>query len=639
MKDASIRYISVKEAAVILNLSSRRIVGLCHNGKLDGAVKERSGWMIPELSVQEYHGKSANSISPQRAKRNTYPLPCAVGRTSYIDIVTECYYVDKTLLIKDLIDSHNMVTLFARPRRFGKTMAMDMLKVFFEKSDTDNSIYFRDKKIWHCGKKYRSYLGAYPVISLSFKDVKYADWQQTMESISLVLKDEYKRHKELISSPALDEDDKDYIARLLAGRLSEVEYSRSLLTLCRMLSIHYAAKVVILIDEYDTPIQTGFSHGFYQEVISFMRTFLSGGLKDNSYLAFGVLTGILRVSKEDLFSGLNNPTVNTVLDQKFSSYFGFTAEEVNEMAKYYNGTNHLPEIVKWYDGYHFGKTDIYNPWSVVNYFSNGMQARAYWANTSSNEIIKEILQSLNPAVISRLINVLQGDPIQATLNLEVVYPQITDNADTIFSFLLLAGYLSPTSPYEETEFGTLITLRLPNMEVRRVYNAEILSWIRSSVSDGCVSEIEKAIYANDSKRLESAIRQYLISTVSAFDGAAEGFYHGMMLGLVACLSSKYFIRSNRESGNGRFDLQLEPKQKGIPPIIMEFKAAPAENKNSLSKLADQAVEQIKSKKYEQELFERGFDSITMYGIAFSGKNVEVSSVNQCLSSADLSQKE
>ena len=610
-------YIGTAKVAAMLHMTTRRVVGLCHEGKLIGAIQDGRNWKIPEESVRAYMGDLGIGDSL---------LPCAVGNTSYVEISSECYYVDKTLLIRDLIDDHNKVTLFTRPRRFGKTLAINMLKTFFEKANEDTSRYFVDKKIWTCGQRYQSLQGTYPVITLTFKDVKFDNWQDSLEAIRLVLKDEFKRHSELSASNALGTDDKDYLARMEKGTLTDVEYSRALLNLTRMLAAHHGRNVVILIDEYDTPIQQGYTGGFYQDVIAFMRNFLSGGLKDNPSLAFGVLTGIMRVSKENLFSGLNNLTVNTVLDDKYSSYFGFTGDEVKEMADYYSKSDGMQEIRKWYDGYRFGNSEIYNPWSVTSYFANNGQAKAFWANTSDNEIIREVLQELTPEVSDELTRIMQDEEIHAALNMEVVYPKIADGVDTIFSFLLLAGYLTLSSAPEETEYGTFATLKIPNMEIRRVYNTEVLGWMRTRSSGGVISDIEKAIYLGDGKRLEKALRNYMISCISSFDGASEGFYHGMVLGLVASLSSRYHIRSNRESGDGRFDLQMEPKEKMLPGIIMEFKSVPASEKKDLSVIAEEAIAQIDRQNYTQELEERGVRKIVKYGIAFSGKFVEVKTV-------------
>lgn len=612
---ADIRYISTKKAAEMLKLSVRRVVGLCNDCKLDGALRIGRGWKIPEEAVYTYMGGENLKLSEEKI------LSPAIGSTSYIDIVQNRYYVDKTLLIRDLIDDQVPVILFTRPRRFGKTLSIDMLKTFLEKTNEDTSVYFKDKKIWACGEKYQKLQGVFPVISITFKDVKFLDWNSTFAAIKNVIRNEFMRHEELLTSECLNLVERNYLEKMQSDELSEVEYTWSLLNLSRMLEKHHHSKVVILIDEYDTPIQQGHSRNFYHEMITFMRNFMSGGLKDNASLAFGVLTGILRISKENLFSGLNNLIVNTVLDEKYSQHFGFTAEEVKAMADYYGQAKKTEELREWYDGYRFGSTEIYNPWSIANYFYNNCQAKPYWINTSDNEIIREIMESLTPEIAERLFALVQGETVQTSLDMDVIYPRITDGTDTIFSFLLVAGYLRPVSDAVETDFGTFIELELPNREIRRVYNSEILSWLRGTVDGNVMAGLENALYMGDGKKLQESLRKYMVTCISCFDGAAEGFYHGMMLGLAAGMSSRYYIRSNRESGEGRFDLTLEPKVHSMPGIIMEFKAekSPA----TLATSAEEALKQINEKHYDTEMLDRGIDDIVKYGIAFAGKEVEI----------------
>ena len=610
------KYISTKEAAKILGLSTRRVVGMCNEGDFVDAIKDGRQWRISEEQVYDRIYSVGASGDVGGATR-----PCAIGNTSYIDVVKTSYYVDKTLLIRDLIDDQVPVLLFTRPRRFGKTLALDMIKSYFEKTETDTSVYFRNKKIWTCGEKYRRLQGAFPVISITFKDAKFSDWESTYEAIKYIIRDEFMRHDELFVSTSLNLAEKDYLLKLQADQLNEVEYTRALLNLSRMLEKHHQSKVIVLVDEYDVPIQQGHSRKFYNEVIDFMRNLLSGGLKDNSSLALGVLTGILRVSKENLFSGLNNIVVNTVLDEKYSEYFGFTEDEVRRMAEYYGKSDKLEEIAEWYDGYRFGNQEIYNPWSVATYFYNKCQARPYWINTSENEIIREILSPLTPEIADNLVSILQGKPVQASLNMDVIYPRINDGVDTIFSFLLVAGYLKTTSKVAETEIGTFAELALPNREINRVYNTEIISWMKENLDGNVVSDLEKALYNRDSIKVKESLRNFMITCISSFDGAAEGFYHGMMLGLVAGMSSRYYVRSNRESGEGRLGLVLEPKLKNLPGIIMEFKAV--KDEGSLAKAAEKALAQIDAKNYDADLQDRGINDIAKYGIAFAGKKVEI----------------
>ena len=610
------KYISTNEAAKILGLSTRRVVGMCNEGDFVDAIKDGRQWRISEEQVYDRIYSVGASGDVGGATR-----PCAIGNTSYIDVVKTSYYVDKTLLIRDLIDDQVPVLLFTRPRRFGKTLALDMIKSYFEKTETDTSVYFRNKKIWTCGEKYRRLQGAFPVISITFKDAKFSDWESTYEAIKYIIRDEFMRHDELFVSTSLNLAEKDYLLKLQADQLNEVEYTRALLNLSRMLEKHHQSKVIVLVDEYDVPIQQGHSRKFYNEVIDFMRNLLSGGLKDNSSLALGVLTGILRVSKENLFSGLNNIVVNTVLDEKYSEYFGFTEDEVKRMAEYYGKSDKLEEIAEWYDGYRFGNQEIYNPWSVATYFYNKCQAKPYWTNTSENEIIREILSSLTPEIADNLVSILQGKPVQASLNMDVIYPRINDGVDTIFSFLLVAGYLKTTSKVAETEIGTFAELALPNREINRVYNTEIISWMKENLDGNVVSDLEKALYNSDSIKVKESLRNFMITCISSFDGAAEGFYHGMMLGLVAGMSSRYYVRSNRESGEGRLGLVLEPKLKNLPGIIMEFKAV--KDEGSLAKAAEKALAQIDAKNYDADLQDRGINDIAKYGIAFAGKKVEI----------------
>ena len=470
-------------------------------------------------------------------------------------------------------------------------------------------------------QEYRKHQGKYPVIFLTFKDVKFDSWEETVVKIRGILQKEFGRHQELLNSSELAEYEKAYFAKVLKEEASEVEMSEALERLSQMLATHYGKAPIIIIDEYDTPIQEGYSKDFYDEIIGFMRNFFSGAFKDNKNLSYGFLTGILRIAQESIFSGLNNLMVNSVMDEAYDSFFGFTSEEVREMLNYYGVSEKEGELKDWYDGYSFGSEEIYNPWSVANYFYNNCQAKPYWTNTSDNEIIREIMISLTPDIAENLFALLQGQTVQASLNMDVIYPRITDGTDTIFSFLLLAGYLKPVSNAVETEFGTFMELALPNKEIRRVYNTEILSWLRGTVDGNVMAGLEKALYLNDGKKLQEFLRKYMITCISCFDGAAEGFYHGMMLGLAAGMSSRYYIRSNRESGEGRFDLVWEPKVHSLPGIIMEFKAT--KNDAGLSASADEALKQIEDKHYDTDMKDRGIKEIVKYGIAFAGKNVEI----------------
>ena len=546
------------------------------------------------------------------------PLP--IGIEDFKRLIDDKYYfVDKTLMIKELIESQTIVGLFTRPRRFGKTLNMDMLRVFFEISDKNNSKYFADKKIWQCGEEYRSHQGKYPVIFLTFKDVKFDTWDATIDKIRGLLQEEYGRHQELLNSDKLSQYEKEYFTKIISATANEVELTSSLERLSKMLASHYDKAPVIIIDEYDTPIQEGYSKDFYDEIIGFMRNFFSGAFKDNKNLSYGFLTGILRIAQESIFSGLNNLTVNSVMDEEYDSFFGFTESEVKAMLSYYGVSDKEEELKDWYDGYLFGSEEIYNPWSVINYISDNCFPKAFWQSTGSNEIIGEIIQTATPEITKDLYKLLCGEKIAAYIDTGVIYPEVQNNPYSIYSFLLVAGYLKVANIYPQSDGNFMCDVAIPNKEITFVYEKEVLN--RTNQNSLAIS-ISQAIFSKDTQKLQALLEDFMVKSISSIDGANEGFYHGMMLGLCAILGNRYKIRSNRESGLGRFDIQLMPLTKGMPGFIFEFKHTKDEH-TDLSALADSALQQIEAKKYDTELRDNGVNSIISIGIAFRGKSAVV----------------
>ncbi len=609
-------------AAKKWGVSLRRVNQLCNGGEIDGAIKVGGRWAIP-FDAKKPTALNRDKIPLNARKRKL--LPCPVGITSYREVSSECYYVDKTLMIKDIIDEHSKAMLFTRPRRFGKTLAMDMLKTFFEKSDEDTSIYFKDREIWKCGEAYRCFQGAYPVIFISFKDTHQNSWEDMYESLILSIRNEFKRHNEVLKSKKVPDEDKLFFKKALDGTASEVEYQASLGQLSRMLSNAYSSRVVVIIDEYDTPIQQRYSCQYYDKVISFVRNLFSSVLKDNDVLEFGILTGILRVAKESLFSGLNNLVVNTIVDERYSSYFGFNNRDVSEMASYYNRQDKLGEIKDWYDGYRFGKTEIYNPWSVISYFNNDCTPKAFWSRTSSNDLILDILRDKKGGIQQALMDLLQDKPVQALIDTDVVYPEISRSEDAIYSFLAMTGYLKITEEIAFVGDTPLCNLLIPNKEIRSVFKKEIIDGLPSNFGSSLVRNIQVALKTNQSELLQDMLREYLFQSASAFDFAHENFYHGMMLGLLAIMSEDYSIVSNKESGLGRFDIQLTPVSIGLPGILMEFKALGKgeDSETALDLLAEEALKQIERKQYWAELVANGVKDIQVYGIAFHKKKAIV----------------
>lgn len=613
--------ISVKEAAMRWELAERTVRGLCIGGKIPGAVKSGRSWLIPAGAEKPVDNRIKTGAYV-RAKSRPKHLPLPVGVSDYRLASTEYYYIDKTMMLKDFIDERPMVTLFTRPRRFGKTLNMDMLRTFFEKTNEDTSKYFKDKKIWEQGEYYRSFQGKYPVIFITLKDVKHNSWDNTFANIGSIISSEYCRHSDLSKSPKLDKKQKDFYDKMVSEKFSAVDLERSLLYLSEMLKKHYGEGAVIIIDEYDTPIQSGHTSGFYDDVIAFMRNLLSGCFKDNKSLAFGFLTGILRVAKESIFSGLNNLTINSVLDNKYSEYFGFTANEVKEMAAYYSALDKFDEVCEWYDGYRFGKTDIFNPWSVINYFSNDCEPRAFWLSTGSNDIIGEIIKEADNEIYERLSSLVNGGSFTTYIDTSVIYPQIKNNPSSIYSFLLMAGYLKVVKSSVSISGDFMCEVALPNKEISLVYRKEILQKLENLIPQATAIAVEEAIFSGNGEKLRDIISNFLIQSVSAFDAAGENFYHGFMLGVCALFGNSY-VTSNRESGDGRYDIALSPKVSNLPGIIIELKAEKNCNENELQELAKTALKQINDKKYDTELKSKGVKMIYKYGVAFSGKHVAV----------------
>ena len=612
------RMMSTKEAASLWNISDRQVSKLCGEGKIKGAVKKGRTWAIPFGTEKPTDGR----IKPASSLRQPN-LPLPIGISDYRLASTEYYYVDKTMMIKDFLDERPMVSLFTRPRRFGKTLNMDMLRTFFEKTDEDTSVYFKNKNIWACGEKYRSHQGKYPVIFLSFKDIKCDTWEETFDAIKDLFSKEASRHGELKSADVFNEYEEAYIEKILSGTATPVELSVALSNLSMMLHKYHGVAPIIIIDEYDTPIQQGHIKGFYDEIIGFMRNLFSGGLKDNKHLTYGFLTGILRVAKESIFSGLNNLAINSILDTKYSEYFGFTADEVKEIARYYHAEDKYDEICEWYDGYKFGNTEIFNPWSVINYFRNGCQPRAYWQSTGSNDIIGEILGGADETIYEKLNALLQGESFLTYIDTGVIYPQVKSNPSSVYSFLLVAGYLKVIKSEPSFSGDFMCEVALPNKEITFVYNKEILQKLNNIVPQATAISIQEAIYSGDTAALQKNLGTLLMQSVSSYDTVGENFYHGLVLGLCATLDNRFYITSNRESGEGRYDICLCPKDGKLPGILIELKAAKDCSEDELKELSEKALAQIDSRKYETELTVKGVRNILKYGVAFSGKRVQI----------------
>lgn len=550
-------------------------------------------------------------------------LPLPVGHSDYKRVSSDFCYVDKTLLIKELLDHQPQVSLFTRPRRFGKTLNMDMLRVFFEKTEEDTARYFMDKKIWRYGEEYQKHQARYPVIFLSFKEARCDTWEETFAYLRFVFATECNRHPELFESDKCNAFEKKCFFKIATGEVNEVELMQALQLLTAMLHKHHGTQTIIIIDEYDMPIQQGYMKGYYEKSVSFMRVLFSGAFKDNQHMIYGFLTGILRVAKESIFSGLNNVKVSSILGERYSEYFGFTPDEVRRMADYYGVPEKYEEICDWYDGYRFGDTEIFNPWSVIGYFDENCKAEPYWVSTSSNDIIGEIIGQADDELLEALKGLVQGKTVKTIVDTGVVYPQLKNHIGSLYSFLLVTGYLKIVSRKKFDDGMVICEVAIPNKEVLHVYQKEILAKIVGMVSQSSVLDVHEALSNNDATTLQELLQKLILQMVSYYDTSHETFYHGFILGLCALLDNKYYVTSNREVGKGRFDIQLMPRNLLHPGILIEVKSAKDCTKATLEKLAQEAISQIYDLHYDEDMKAKGVKNIYNYGVAFCGKEVVV----------------
>ncbi len=546
-------------------------------------------------------------------------LPPPVGTSDWARFSRTSYCVDKTLILKDLIDSESTVVLFTRPRRFGKTTTLEMIRAFYE----GEASLFRDKKIWAAGEKYQNDQGKHPVIFLSFKDVKWKTFGESIKFLNALLAPCVGKFAKSVEALELKAE-QERLSRVMREEGDETDLSLSLGLLSKAIHAFTKQLPVILIDEYDQPITTASTNGYYDEMCNFMRIFLSGALKDNKHCHIGIMTGVLRVAKEGILSGLNNPDVWTVFDEPYSQYFGFTEEEVAEMARYYGADDKLPEIKAWYDGYDFGGTEIYNPWSVLRYFKCKCKPDAYWLDTSSNDLITEIVQELPFDMEVTLHKLMEGKPVAVPMTKELgPYKQIRDNENTLYALLVSAGYLKAVGDVKDGECDVMI----PNHELKQVFYSEIVQKVRSFDKSGGIVAVERALRERDPFLFGKYLAAYLKESVSFFDTAAEGFYHGLVLGFIACFRNRFVVKSNRESGEGRYDISMRPLIDGMPGVVIELKAADEETED-LDALAREARRQIDTREYTTEML-ADFAAcgeqrdILKFGMAFYKKNLVV----------------
>ena len=539
----------------------------------------------------------------------------------------QCFYVDKTKFIKEWWESQDEVTLITRPRRFGKTLTMSMTEQFFSVNYADQGEMFQGLLIWEDGE-YRKLQGMYPVINLSFANVKENTYEKARYRICQILRDLYVPYRFLLEGDLLTEGEKAYISRM-SETMREEDAAMSLHYLSAFLHRYYGRKAIILLDEYDTPMQEAFVNGYWEELVSFTRSLFNSTFKTNPHLERAIMKGITRVSRESVFSDLNNLKVVTTTSDEYADCFGFTEEEVFAALEEFGMPDKKPEVKRWYDGFTFGScTDIYNPWSIINYLDTG-RVMAYWANSSSNSLAGKLLREGNKEVKQNFERLMKGEPLRMELDEQIVYGELKTKRNSVWSLLLASGYLKIVRmEFEEKSGRWYYSLALTNREVRLMFENMIRDWF--SEPDEHYNDFIRALLAGDVKAMNYYMNKVALATFSSFDAGnkpsesaePERFYHGFVLGLLVELADRYTVTSNRESGFGRYDVMLEPKGDD-DGIILEFKAQDPEEEKELADTVEEALRQIEMKKYETTLVEKGVreERIRKYGFAFCGKRV------------------
>ena len=562
-----------------------------------------------------------------------------IGYENYKEFIDEkLYYVDKTLLIRDVVEKGGKVTLFTRPRRFGKTLAQSMFRTFFEEEyDRDGNLidkqrYFEGKRIMEGGEEILSMMGKYPVIMLSLKSAKQPDFRRAFLALRDEIVGEYIRHDYLKRSERLTSTDiAQFEEQLHPAAYDQLDtkndlqketakYARSLKLLSALLEKHHGRKTIILLDEYDVPLENAWYSGFYPEMISFIRSLFESALKTNDALERAIVTGCLRISKESIFTGLNHLVINSIRDDSFSEGFGFTQNEVTEMLCAYDLMDKQEEVQDWYNGYIFGGTEIYNPWSVIYYIyhhidNHNRLPQPYWANTSSNTIIKEMVFNADADMQEELDRLIQGGTIEKQIHEDITYEDIHENEDNLWNFLFFTGYMKRISERQDGE-AIYVTMKIPNREIRSIYKDQIRNWFDGIVKKTDFTAFRASVLTGNTEEMGDFISDLLMKSISVFDNE-ESFYHGFFISLLYGVP-RYEVRSNREEGNGRPDVVLYPLRRNDPAILFEIKVR--KKFNQMEDGLEEAYRQIRDQKYEEGILADGYAGVMSYGICFCKKD-------------------
>ena len=537
----------------------------------------------------------------------------------------ENYFIDKSLYIKDIIDNTSKVVLVTRPRRFGKTLNMSMLKYYFDIKGKENKELFSGLKIMEQEEKYTSKLGAYPVIYITLKDVTDISFNNMILDLKTVMINMYKEHMYLLDSDKIYDFEKENIKDILFARENEIVLKNAIKDLSEYLSRYYNKPVILLIDEYDVPLQTAYVNGYYEEAKEFLKNFFNITFKDNKYLEKAVLTGVSRIAKESIFSGMNNFVVYTIMDNEFSDDFGITTKEMEKVISDFGIEEEKEEIRKWYDGYKIGKEEgIYNPWSVLNYL-NKRELKPYWVNTSSNDLIKMTLKKSN-SIKEQFGKLLNDEEIEVKIDLETIIVGIEEKEENIWGLMIQTGYLKEVE--EIDAIRGIYKVKIPNYEIKTLFENIVSNWFDNKVPGNDLRSILKDLVTLKIEEFERKIKRLVLEMFSYFDvgeNTAESFYHAFFLGMLVGLKDTYYVKSNRESGYGRYDIMLEPKEKEGNSFIIEFKIVEKMGEKEVRERIKEAKKQIKDKKYEEELKEKGYKKITKMIFICNGKEIRLES--------------
>lgn len=558
------------------------------------------------------------------------PLP--IGVDNFQEMIEKgYYYIDKTLFIKKLLDMKGKVNLFTRPRRFGKTLNVSMLQCFFEKDYCDAEHIFHGLKIMEQGEVYTRHMSQYPVINLSLKSMKQATFELSYIQMKKMIAGEFRRHDAILKSDKLTESEKKRFLDIRDVQGEEADYLDALMFLSASLFKYYGQKSVILIDEYDVPLESSYFGGFYDQMVPVIRSLFESALKTNENLEFAVITGCLRISKESIFTGLNNLKIISITNTAYAEHFGFTEKEVLDMLEFYDITCCMDTVKRWYDGYLFGETEVYNPWSVVNYVEQAwVDVKAFpqpfWSNTSSNSIIRTLVERADIRVKQELESLIEGDSIEKPIYEDITYEDIGADKmqDNLWNFLFFTGYLKKTQERLEGNVR-YISMAIPNEEVKYIYKNTVLAWFDKNIRQKDLTPFYRSMIQGDVAGVEKTITEILRESISFYD-SKESFYHGFILGLLKGMED-YYVYSNREAGDGRYDICLKSLDVSKPAMILELKAASSYGEMEEKSL--EAVSQIEMKHYEEELVQDGYRRVFCYGIAFYKKNCRAALAEKC----------